>query len=45
MLWPLIGTAPSLNDKWVNEGWICAGRGLSPGTATVEGLVWPHTPK
>ena len=29
----------SINEKWVSEGWSCAGRGSSPGTATVVGLV------
>ena len=28
-----------INEKWVSEGWSCAGRGSSPGTATVAGLV------
>ena len=29
----------SINEKWVSEGWSCAGWGSSPGTATVAGLV------
>ena len=27
------------NEKWVSDGWSCAGQGSYPGTATVAGLA------
>ena len=33
------GSLTSINEKWISEGRSCAGWGLSPGTATVAGLV------
>ena len=35
----------SINEKWVSEGWSGAGRGPSPVTAMVAGMVYPNTPK
>ena len=29
----------NINEKWLSEDWSCAGRGSSPGTATVARLV------